>query len=328
MNRAHRMAWQGSLLLFAATAVVLTLGHHPALRAAAQPPATPPSFYYGTNGAYMDAAILNIWPQENGPYCALATASAVINYIDQEDHLPMRFTYQASQFAIATANQTSGESQWGYATPINSTAGITNIAPDRGVDPRAAAYVQAHYAPSGTVFHDYIYRWQFHSTQEPTYHVQVLQATTALFRSWLSYTEPMSVIINGGEHSVVVSGGWMGNDIRFNNPANLQGVIVRDPEFAGTISRFEVTPDQWLNHGTNFGAGYYTLWARYYGVNPDGSINHDDPEPTVGIYRPNGSNPYHWYQGFTWIRRDNQTANGLSNPDWAFTDSGVLLTAP
>ena len=276
----------------------------------------------------MDASVLHIWPQKVGPYCAIATAMGVVNYVDQEDHLALLFTGPSYQVTIASANQTLGASRWGYALPINSTAGITNIAPDHGVDPRAAAYIQYHYAPQGTIFHNYIYRWQFHGTTEPSFQAQTLQATMSLFRAWLTYPEPMSVIVNGGEHSVIISGGWTGNDIRNVAIPPLLGVIVRDPEFAGSISRFEVTSDEWTNNGTDFGAGYYSLWSRYYGVNPNFTVNTDDPEPSVGIYRPTAQDPVHWYQGFSWVQRDNQTANGLFSPDWAFTDTGTLLTAP
>ncbi len=94
------------------------------------------------------------------------------------------------------------------------------------------------------------------------------------------------------------------------------------------VSRFEVDDDAWTNHGANWGAGYYTLWSRYYGQNVDHSVNTDDPEPTVGIYRPDTKYPDHWYHGFSWIRRDNNTANGLGSPDWAFTDLGKELTTP
>jgi hypothetical protein len=328
MNRYQTMALHCSiaLLLVAGGLFALAWHQHQTITPAAVSATT--SIAYGTNGTYMVAAVRNIWPQENGPYCALATGMAVVNYIDEEDHLPMRFTSPSEQYVIAKANQTSGESRWGYAKPTTVSAGITNIAPDKGVDPRGAAYMQNHYAPPGTIFHDYIYRWTFHYHTEPPYHWQVMQATTSLFRAWLSNSEPMSVIINGGEHSVIVSGGWSVNSIATNYPANIQGVIVRDPEFAPSISRFEMDFDQWSNHGAYFGSGYYTLWARYYGQNLNLSVNTDDPEPTVGIYRPTKTYPDHWFQGFTWITRDDHTANGASSPDWAYTDRDVLLTTP
>jgi hypothetical protein len=328
MNRYQTMALHCSIALLLVAGGLFALAWHHQQPTGQHVASTTTSISYGANGTYIVNAVRNIWPQEYGPYCALATGMAVVNYIDEEDHLAMRFTSPANQYAIAKANQTAGASQWGYAKPITVSAGITNIAPDHGVDPRGAAYMQWHYAPPGTIFHDYIYRWTFHYSTEPSYHWQTMQATTSLFRDWLSNSEPMSVIVNGGEHSVIVSGGWSTNSIATNYPANIQGVIVRDPEFAPSISRFEVDFDQWSNHGATFGSSYYTLWARYYGQNVNLSRNTDDPEPTVGIYRPTAAHPDHWFQGFTWIRRDKNTANGTASPDWAYTDTGVLLTAP
>ncbi len=330
MNRYQSMALNCALALLFVSGGLLALAWHVGRFApiSAATTASTTTYYYGANNTYMVNAVQHIWPQENGPYCAIATGMAVTNYVDQEDHLTLRFSTPSNQYAIATADQKAGASRWGYAKPINATAGITNIAPDRGLDPRAAAYIQYHYSPQGTIFHDYIYRWQFHYKTAPPFHWQAIQATTSLFRAWLRFPEPMSVIINGGEHSVLVTGGWTSNSIVTNYPANIVGVIVRDPMFAGSISRFEVDNNQWTNHGTDFGVGYYTMWSRFYGQNPDFSVNKDDPEPSVGIYRPISGHPEHWYQGFTWIRRDTNSLNGYYSPDWAFTDGGTLLTAP
>ncbi len=329
MNRYQRMALNCSLaLLFVAGTLVAISWSR--THAASPKIVTPYNFihYFGTSEKRMSAAVQNIWPQQTGPYCAIATAMAVVNYVDEEDGLAMRFTSRSQQYSIAADNRKAGASQWGYATPVNEYAGVTNIAPDRGVDPRSAAYIQQHYAPAGTVFHNYIYRWQFHSSTEPAFPTQAQQATISLFRAWKTYSEPMSVIINGGEHSVIVTGGWARVSLYQSDPLSVIGLIIRDPMFAGSVSRFEVSEDEWVDQGANWGAGYYTLWSRYYGQRADGSINTDDPEPTVGIYTPTASQPVHWYHGFSWIQRDNHTTDGLSSPDWAFTDMGNELTAP
>ncbi|MBA3826872.1 MAG: hypothetical protein H0X24_23640, partial [Ktedonobacterales bacterium] len=283
--------------------------------------------YYGVNGPWIVAAIAGLWPEEKGPYCAVAVAMAVDNYMDETRHLPLRFTKQAQQLDIGKADQTEGASQWGNATPINAAGGVINIAPDRGVDPRGAAYIQAHYAPPNTSFHNYIYRWQFHHATEPSYHQQAMEATTSLYRSWLTHSDPLAVIVNGGEHSVIVSGGWSSDEIANDYPANIQGVIVRDPQFASSVSRFEVSQDQWTNHGVDFGAGYYTLWSRFYGDQPNHTVNHDDPEPTVGIYAPTATDPVHWFHGFSWVQVDSTTGDA-ANPDWAFSDTGTQLATP
>ncbi len=328
MNRSQQWAWHLSLALLVVAASIFILrgkiGFGPFAAQAAAPVTT---YYYGTNGSLLVAAEQNLWPEEYGPYCAIATAMVVDNYLDLLTHHPLSFTRQAQQLSIGTANQTQGASQWGNATPLDVAGGIINIAPDKGIDPRGAAYIQHRYAPNPYSFHNYIYRWEFHHTTEPSYHQQAMEATTALFRGWLAHSDPMSVIVNGGEHSIIVSGGWSSDDISKVFPANIQGIVVRDPQFATAISRFEVSQDQWTNHGANFGVGYYTLWSRYYGAQVNQSVNRDDPEPTVGIYVPTTANPHHWYHGFSWVRRDDTTGTAAS-PDWAYTDDGTQMTTP
>ena len=64
----------------------------------------------------------------------------------------------------------------------------------------------AQYAPNHIPFHDYIYRWQFDNTAPPAFDTQVAQATTSLARALRAWHVPLSVTINGGQHSVLVTG--------------------------------------------------------------------------------------------------------------------------
>jgi hypothetical protein len=101
----------------------------------------PPQVYYsGVDTGLLAGEIAPIWPQLDGPYCGIATAMAMVNFDDELRHQPLRFTSRDDQSTIATANQTAGKSRWGYATPTNAVAGITNIAPDFGTDSRAISY--------------------------------------------------------------------------------------------------------------------------------------------------------------------------------------------
>jgi hypothetical protein len=148
VNRSQRIALRAALVLLFAAAALLAVGRRPPPVVAAAPQVTQAtSYYYGSNGNYAATAVQSIWPQEYGPYCAIAVAMGVVNYVDLEDHQKLRFTTPSYQYVIAAANQKAGASQWGYAMPINRAAGITNIAPDVGVDPRSAAYMEDLYAP-------------------------------------------------------------------------------------------------------------------------------------------------------------------------------------
>jgi hypothetical protein len=330
LQRAQRLAFRLSLaLLMLAAALMFSLGNQPRVLAADSTYAATPIFY-GADTARMNASIAAVWPQYAGPYCGIATAIAAVNYNDLVHGVAMRFTSRSAQTTVAAANQTKGASRWGYATPVNKYAGKTNIAPDFGADPRSIAYMTYEYTPLNNFFHNYIYRWQFANSAPPAFSTQARQATTNVARALKSWHEPVNVSINGGAHSVLVSGMYSYNDPALYYPAQIASVVFRDPMFAPSVSRFQVDISTWTNGGLSTPAGVYSLWSLYYGdryARGDGR-NTYDPEPTVGIYKPTSAQPVHWYKGFAWIQRDNHYANGTYSPDYAYSSQGALLTSP
>jgi hypothetical protein len=327
VQRAHLGALRLALVALAVSlGVALALGSCRASTAYADSTPT----FYGADTTKMVNAIQNIWPQGTGNYCGIETAEAATNYADEDEGVAMYFTSTNDQYAVANTNQSSGASQWGYATPTNAYAGETNIAPDFGTDPRSSAYMAWNYTPNNTFYHDYIYRWQFANGTQPSFSTQVQQATTNLGRALETWHEPVQVAINGGLHIVLVSGLFSYNDPATNYPANISSVVYRDPMAAPSVTRFEVDFATWEsgNYSTPFGV--YSLWSLYYGDKyavGDG-LNTYDPEPSVGIYVPNSNYPVHWYQGFTWIQRDTHYANGSYNPDFAFTSTDQQMSTP
>lgn len=268
-----------------------------------------------------------IWPQAPGSNaCGVENAIAMANYDSINKGQTQPFTNSSAQTTVEHNNQTqtSGESQWGYATPKNTWAGYTNIAPDGGTDPRSVAYMAWNYTIANTFYHDYIYRWTFaHAGQiPPPFSQQVLEATTKLGVALEQYSEPVSVAINGGMHLVLVTGLWSATDPMTSFPAQIQGLVYRDPEGDYSSDREEIDYSVWAggNYGSGLGNqfGTYSLWSLYYGDKyavGDG-LNTFDPEPSVGPYA--GAGKKHWYGGFTWIRLDNNYTNGQWSPDWAY----------
>lgn len=277
----------------------------------------------------MADAIDNTWPQDNANGCGVENAIALVNYDDVNNGQNLTFNSLSSQDSLEAANQTSGQSQWGHATPTNHWGGITNIAPDYGTDPRSIAYMTWNYSLNNRFFHDYIYRWQFYynpRSPAPPFALQVQEATTGVARALEEWGEPVSVTINGGLHSVVVGGIWSGNDPATNYPADIQGLVYRDPEGGASIDRVELNYSYWLS-GYKTVFGVYSLWSLYYGdvSTPGDGQNFKDPEPTVGPYIPDSfyqAHPEHWYDGFTWIQRDDNYSNGQYSPDWSYTSPG------
>jgi hypothetical protein len=273
--------------------------------------------FYGAYSSYVTKMISGtIWPQNSKNACGIADAVAMVNYDYIQYGHPLRFPNSGGQTTLEHNNQLAGASQWGYATPTNAWGGITNIAPDFGTDPRSVAYDVRHYASQNRYYHDVIYRWQFAHSTAPSYWTQAKEATTLMARSLQTYHAPVIAFINGGLHSVVVTGIWSNNNPATHFPAGIQGLTYRDPQGNVTTSRQEITLYTWIAGHYASPFGVYSLWHLYYGDRyAAGDMkNHSDPEPTVGPYTPSSVYPHHWYLAFTWISRD---TDSIDSVDWA-----------
>jgi hypothetical protein len=283
--------------------------------------------FYGTSTMAIKAISGTIWPQTTKNACAISDAVALVNYDYLQYGHPIRFANSSGQTTMEKNNQTAGASQWGYATPTNAWGGITNIAPDFGNDPRSVAYDVKHYASSNRYYHDFIYRWQFAHTTAPSYWSQAKEATTLMARSMETYHFPIIAFINGGVHSVVITGIWSNNDPNTHFPAGIQGLVYRDSEGNATTSRQEVSIYTWIAGQYASPFGVYSLWSHYYGDrNTTGDMkNTYDPEPTVGPYSPSSTYPHHWYLGFTWVSRDSDATDSV---DWAINAYSKKIIKP
>ncbi|HEY7341874.1 MAG TPA: hypothetical protein VH591_13410 [Ktedonobacterales bacterium] len=284
--------------------------------------------YFGVNETRMNQAIGGtIWPQTLSNACAVADVVGLINYDYLKAGKSLKFPNSAYQSSVEQYNKTSGSSQWGYAKPTNQVGGITNIAPDFGNDPRSAANDVQHYHIGSSGVHDYVYRWQFAHRIQPSYSQQAQEATTLLVRGLENTQEPAIVFINGGLHSVLVTGAWSSNNPNIHFPANIQGLVYRDSEGNSSTSRQEIPISTWIGGHYANQFGVYSLWSLYYGDRTKiGDMRNTlDPEPTVGPYKPSARFPHHWYLGFTWVQHDSNTTY---NADWAFNPytNRVMLT--
>lgn len=347
LRPAQRLGFRLALMLCAVAAALLSTAwggvahaapgaHAGADRSAAiSAPSTDPhtafsATFYGADTTRTNNAIASIWPQYYGPYCGIVAAEAAVNYDDEVHGVGMYFGGRGAQTGVASANQRAGASRWGYATPTNPYGGITNLAPDLGTDPRSIAYMAYTYTPVNVFYHDYLYRWQFSNSTQPSYSTQVQQATTSMARALEAWHEPVIAQINGGLHSVLVTGVYSYTDPALTYPAQIASVVYRDPMAWPSVSRFEVAFSTWAGGGFATPYGVYSLWSLYYGdrYSRGDRRNTSDAEPTVGIYRPTSAHPVHWDLGFTWIQRDSHFANGTYSPDFAYTSTGSLMLTP
>lgn len=310
----RRIALRLACALFLASALLFARGWSVTPGAAPIAHACCTGTFYGANSTKVDNATQYTWPQGSGPYCGIETAIAITNYADQDAGISMKFTSSSSQNSVASDNTSSfAESQWGYVLASgNPVGGKSNISLDYGTDPRSIAYMSWNYTPGGYYFHNYIYRWQFVHGSQPSHSQQVLEATSVVGAQLETYHQPLSVAINAGAHSILVTGVYSTNEPLYYFPANITGLTYRDPQNSN-----HVTVD--IGTWTNGIAGGYSLWSPYYG-------NPQDPEPSIGTYKP-GANQVHWYSGFNWISRDGHS--DYWSPDWAYTAyPGSRMTAP
>lgn len=305
-----------------------------------------PTWYGAGSTAWMVEATIGIWPQQASNACGVDTAIGVVNYDalnsgasmpqPASSHPESTIRAQNAQYPYHMAQTVS---QWGYAHDNwNNTGGYTNIAGDFGTDPRSVAYMAWNYSINNRWFHDYVYRWQFSGDNGNSVPGQALDATTLMARGLEAFGEPVVAFINSGSHAVLVTGVYSYTDPNLSFPAQFDGLSIRDPEgtpsytSSSDTSHFMVTISDWTTSGGYNGLGWhYDLWKYYYGHD-----NSQDPDPEVGVYKGaahGGSN--HWYTGFTWVQRDNNTGSTGSNtpgewdPDWAFNGySGQLMWTP
>ncbi len=317
------------------------------------PPPTPtPVTYYGAslNGMQVATgvspngaiAVNAPWPQASGNYCSLADVQAVINYYDWTTNQSLAFPHQQSQGPVTNSvlpgNPTLEQpGQLLYALdhsvaanfspgPVIESTGfarrpftLANISHDFGLDPRAIA-AGIMYGTQGAVpYHMHIYHTGVNAA---AFHIAFAVAT---------YHHPVVVIVDHGEHAVIVAGVWSVGNPATNAHAQIQSFAIYDPwnqnwqEYLGG-GYFERVPYatfafQQPNDGT---------WIAL----PYASNDTLDPDPYMGKYQA-GIDPYKgptanpqahfWLGNLVTIEPDNHFDQ---NPDNAYNELDELMGGP
>jgi hypothetical protein len=247
----------------------------------------------GVDDGQMQAAVNAAgWPQQGDNWCGIATVAAIANFLG--DHV--------SQGAVtAFLNSSSAVSGWG--TPSWNGIGpgfAADIARDSGSDPRALAEGMRQFG--GAWYSQMVDLWGS------------WDATGQLAADLEHDHQPISVIVDGGQHSVVVSKIYANGDPAWN-PGAITALEVWDPGFgtsAGLLWAQSVT----VSLGTWLGDG--RLWGSVYN-------DYLDPDPAVGpyTYDPSIGNYNHLWTGhFVYIRPGG--IPGVS-VDWAINQNWVVI---
>jgi hypothetical protein len=144
-------------------------------------------------------------------------------------------------------------------------------------------------------------------------------AVSGLARTLARYQLPASVTIAHGLHSVVVTGVYSTNDPRTSWPAGVTSLSVWDPD----PGAYQGSQHVIWNYSA-FTDPNQPMWGATYNANVINGVPYD-PDPSVGIYTPNGSSPRHWIGNWVDIEPDVQAA---VSPDFATDETGAVMPHP
>src|SRR5689334_567005 len=248
------------------------------------------------------------WPQRYSNWCGIATVALVANYLGNS----------VSQSAIYNMlNSQQNESMWGYPPPSSSYWGpyiAADISGDFGTDPRSLA--EGMTLATGQLYHVKV---GLGGAWDTTIHI---------VDDLLISRQPISVFVDHGMHSVIVSGVEATGD-PLANSNNITAIHVWDPGGGVNSVGIQATQEavvpisQWLS-GTIAWSGSSYLKSPYAANVYQGKAL--DPDPAVGPYAYVPSQVNHLWVGHNIYISPlaSGDAAGLS-PDWELNQNGVLI---
>lgn len=237
------------------------------------PTATPYPMCLGLSGndfTVCEAAAESGWPQQNGNWCGIATVALIADYLNSASPVSQNY------IAYSVLDDPSSTSEWGAPSWVQYVGpGVTaDIARDFGTDPRSLAYGLT--AVTGR---------QYHAIVDTN---GAWDTTKQIVHDILTYHQPISVFVDHGQHSVIVSGvDATGNPL--TDPGSITAIHVWDPGAASSNSAIQgamheaVPLSVWLGGNTDLGFAQYFKYPYSANQYP-GYAYPFDPDPSVGPY--------------------------------------------
>ena len=248
------------------------------------------------------------WPQQFSNWCGVATIGLVANYLGSS----------ISQSAIlGILNDPNNQSRWSYPAPSSAYWGpyvATDISGDFGTDPRSLA--KGMTVATGRLYHVKV---DVNGAWDTTVHI---------VHDMLTARQPISVFVDHGMHSVIVSGVEATGD-PLSNPNSITAIHVWDP--GGGVNRVGIQSTQhavvpintWLSGAIAWSGSFYLASPYAANIYQGRAL---DPDPAVGPYAYKAAAGNHLWIGhniYISPLASNETA-GLS-PDWELNQSGTLI---
>lgn len=232
----------------------------------------------------------------------MANIQTINAYAYWEQGISSQNQHSTQESVASVLNSSAAESPWGYSK--YGGAFNADIAADGGTDPRSISWGLYTITPNNYFYHNYIYTGNY-----PTGN-SVDHATRNFASDFGSYglNNPISVTVNGGMHSVVVSGVQADGDPSANpNDVTLHAILVWDPwygntKFGGPTTYNTTGVWQWWNIGDWEGTtGVTKWWGQTYNTH-----NGYDPDPytTPGFYYNVPPLSTHWGGNYITIEQD------------------------
>jgi hypothetical protein len=250
------------------------------------------------------------WPQQYSNWCGVATVALIADYLNPGAPV--------SQSAILGAlNNPANQSQWSYPAPATSYWGPyvpTDISGDFGTDPRSLA--DGLTIATGSVYHakvDVAGAWD---------------TTVHIVHDLLVSRQPISVFVDHGMHSLIVSGVDATGD-PLANPRSITAIHVWDP--GGGVSGVgiqahmaEVVPlSLWLSGTIPWSGSSYLKYPYAANVYQGRAL---DPDPAVGPYAFVPTKYNHLWVGHNvYLSPLASGAAASLSPDWELNQYGVLI---
>jgi hypothetical protein len=248
------------------------------------------------------------WPQQFSNWCGVATIGLVANYLGSS----------ISQSAIlGILNDPSNQSQWSYPPPSSAYWGPyipTDISGDFGTDPRSLA--KGMTVATGRLYH---VKMDANGAWDTTIHI---------VHDMLTARQPISVFVDHGMHSVIVSGVEATGD-PLSDPNSITAIHVWDP--GGGVNSVGIQSTQhavvpigaWLSGTIAWSGSSYLKYPYASNIFQGKAL---DPDPAVGPYAYTAAAGNHlWIGHNVYISplASSETV-GLS-PDWELNQSGTLI---
>jgi hypothetical protein len=253
----------------------------------------------------VDATNAAQWPQAQSNWCGVASDVAIIEYdgvTTTQSNLANFLDSSAAVSAWGEPPHSSGYYGPGFAADISG---------DFGSDPRSLA--EGLMSQTNQGYHQLIDE------------INAYDATMQLSRDVARSKQPITVFVDHGQHSVLVSAVQSTRDPVLD-PSTVTTLQVWDPGFGTPGSGIQnareenVSLNDWLTNTI--------YWGLPYQSNPYKGLPFD-PNPAIGPYAYNTSESEYlslWINHYVYIRPDiTGSASASVNADWAFDQSGALI---